>query len=84
MLPEPCSTPRLSAGLLVRKVLRLGYRGALVLGMFLLWVLPIAYVGEFTNYHPGDGLLNQPLVLLPAFDSIPAHLKETVAAEKRP
>jgi hypothetical protein len=39
------------------------------------FVVPI-YVGEFLNYRPVAGFLNQPFVQLPALDFIPAALRQ--------
>ncbi|HEV2946437.1 MAG TPA: DUF4013 domain-containing protein [Gemmataceae bacterium] len=56
---------------------RMVYRRLLFVLLFFIWFGFVAkvYVGEFLNYHPGQGLLNHPVIQLPYFNYVPSDLK---------
>ena len=74
---------------LVKKILKipvnLSYRGFMLTLTLLVWSFFnfIPFVSEFANYYPVRGFLNQPLVQLPCFRYVPAHLEAKAAAEKK-
>jgi hypothetical protein len=53
------------------------YRRLLFVLLFFIWFGFVAkvYVGEFFNYHPGQGFLNHPVIQLPYFNYVPSGLK---------
>ncbi|MCC6234372.1 MAG: hypothetical protein IT580_17150 [Verrucomicrobiales bacterium] len=57
-------------------------RLACAVTVFLGWFLfvGVAYVGEFLAFHPIIGFLNQPLVQIPWFRYVPAHLQDPAPA----
>ena len=73
---------------LVRKILgfplNLSYRGAMLTLTVLVWSVFnfLPFVSEFANYYPVRGFLNQPLVQLPCFRYVPAHLEAKAAGEE--
>ena len=75
---------------MVRKILgiplNVSYRGAMLTLTVLVWGIFnfIPFVSEFANYYPVTGFLNQPLVQLPCFRSVPAHLEARAAGEETP
>ncbi len=56
---------------------RMVYRRLLFVLLFFIWFGFVAkvYVGEFLNYHPGQGLLNHPVIQLPYFNYVPSDLQ---------
>ncbi|GMV90651.1 MAG: hypothetical protein AMXMBFR82_04290 [Candidatus Hydrogenedentota bacterium] len=66
-MPEP----------IVRRVPRKAWRAGLVTATIVLWFAVVAqvYVSEFFVYRGARGWLNQPLVQLPWFRYVPAHLE---------
>lgn len=74
---------------LVRKILgfplNLSYRGAMLTLTVLVWGVFnfIPFVSEFANYYPVRGFLNQPLVQLPCFRYVPAHLEVIAVGEEK-
>ena len=65
--------------------LNVSYRGVILTLTVLVWSIFnfIPFVSEFANYYPVRGFLNQPLVQLPCFRYVPAHLEAKAAAEQR-
>ncbi len=67
---------------LVKKILgiplNVSYRTAMLTLTVLVWSVFnfIPFVSEFANYYPVRGFLNQPLVQLPCFRYVPAHLED--------
>ncbi len=71
-IPEP----------MVRRVPRKAWRAGLVTATIVLWFAVVAqvYVSEFFVYRGARGWLNQPLVQLPWFRYVPAHLEDSDGA----
>jgi hypothetical protein len=63
------------------RYLRFNSRRLAFVLLFWIWFAFVArtYVGEFFNYHPIAGFLNQPLIELPCFDYIPGSLERAAA-----
>jgi hypothetical protein len=63
-------------GWAARLVVSVNYRRAMLVGLYLVWILFLVrfYVGYFFVYDPYIGILNHPLIQIPCFDFIPAHL----------
>ena len=74
------------AGRLIR-ILRfpfsVSYRGVVTVAACLVWGIFsfMPFISQFANYYPLWGFLNQPLVQLPCFRYVPAHLEEEAAME---
>jgi hypothetical protein len=64
-------------GYMVKSSSRMVYRRLLFVVLFFIWFGFVAkvYVGEFFNYHPGQGFLNHPVIQLPYFNYVPSDLK---------
>ena len=71
--------PRHIAIAVAQKASRPIVRAPLVVATLAIWFTFVAqiYVGEFLNYHPVRGWMNQPLVQLPWFRYVPGHLVES-------
>ena len=74
---------------LVKKILKIpvnvSYRGTILTLTVLVWSVFnfLPFVSEFFNYYPVRGFINQPLVQLPCFRYVPAHLEAKAAAEQK-
>lgn len=62
-----------------QRALRPVVRVPLAIATLIVWIAFFAqiYMGEFLNYHPVRGWMNQPLVQLPWFRYVPGHLVES-------
>jgi hypothetical protein len=63
-------------GWAARLVVSVNYRRAMLFGLYVVWILFLArfYAGYFFVYDPYVGILNHPLIQVPCFDFVPAHL----------
>jgi hypothetical protein len=64
-------------GYMVKSGSTMVYRRLLFVLLFFIWFGFVAktYLGEFFNYHPGQGFLNHPVIQLPYFNYVPSDLK---------
>lgn len=78
----PTTVPVVSESL-IRQVPRKTWRAGLVTATIVLWFAVVAqvYVSEFFVYRGARGWLNQPLVQLPWFRYVPAHLENPDSAQ---
>ena len=68
---------------IIRFPFSMSYQGAIAVATCLVWGIFsfMPFISEFANYYPVWGFLNQPLVQLPCFRYVPAHLEQEAAME---